>query len=86
MSFIEDVKNIFGPDEFPASTAFRAMLFGDRAVYVEGVKSLRSYSDSKIEMLVKNGTITVCGEKLYVKRYCMGDMAVCGKIKSLTKD
>ena len=86
MSFIEDVKNLFGPSEFPESPEFRAVIFGERAVYLEGIKSIKEYSEEKIELSVKRGTVTVSGEKLYVKRYCMGDMAICGKIKSLTRN
>ena len=86
MSFIEEVKNMLGADNFPASPAFRAVMFGDKAVYLEGVRSIREYSENRIEVSVSKGTVTVSGEKLYVKRYCMGDMAICGKIKSLTRD
>ena len=44
MSFIEDVKNIFSSSEFPQSPVFRIMMFGDRAIYFEGVKSIKSYT------------------------------------------
>ncbi|MBQ9485448.1 MAG: YabP/YqfC family sporulation protein [Clostridia bacterium] len=81
MGFIEEIKNVFGEDALPE---FRVMLFGN-AVYAEGVKAIKSYSQEKIEVFINKGELKITGEELFVKKYCAGDLAVCGKIKSIEK-
>ena len=83
MSFIEEVVKIFGAED--AAPTFRIMIFGESAAYIEGVRSIKSYSHDKMELDVKKGAIRISGEGLYVKKYCAGDIAVCGKIKSVEK-
>ena len=82
MSFIDDIKNCLA-GELPASPTFRAVLFGDHAVYFECVTEIRSYSQNEIFLCLKRGGLIVKGENLYLKNYCKGDVAVCGKIKSV---
>lgn len=84
MSFIDEVLSVFGGES--VSPAFRVMLLGDGAAYVEGIKSIKSYSQDKIEIFIGKGEITVKGEGLFIKKYCAGDLAVCGKIKSIEKN
>ena len=83
MSFFDEVLKIFGGEEI--SPTFRVMWIGDDALYVEGVKSLKSYSQEKIELIIKNSGLKIIGEKLFFKKYCAGDVAVCGKIKSIER-
>lgn len=84
MSFIDEVLSVFGGEN--AAPAPRVMLFGWHSVYVEGVKAIKSYSQDKIEVFVLKGEIKITGEGLFVKKYCAGDLAVCGKIKSVEKN
>ena len=84
MSFIDEVLSVFGGDN--AAPVPRVMLFGDTAAYLEGVKAIKSYSQDKIEVLVLKGEIKITGEGLFVKKYCAGDLAVCGKIKSVERN
>ena len=83
MSFIEEIVSVFGGEDVPP--AFRVMLFGDRAAYIEGVRAIISYSQEKMELTVKNGKIKITGEGLYIKKYCAEDIAVCEKIKAVEK-
>ena len=77
MSFIDEVLSVFGGEN--AAPVPRVML-------LEGVKAIKSYSQDKIEVLVLKGEIKITGEGLFVKKYCAGDLAVCGKIKSVERD
>ena len=83
MSFFDEVLKVFGDKEL--SPCFRIMWIGEDALYIEGVKSVKSYSQEKIELNIKNGGLKVFGEKLFFKKYCAGDVAVCGKIKSIER-
>jgi sporulation protein YqfC len=85
MSFIEDIKGCFSPDEMPTSPTFRAVLFGDNAAYFENVKTIISYQRNEILLALTRGRLKVKGENLYVKKYCAGDVAVCGKICAIER-
>ena len=84
MSFIDEVMSIFGGEDI--SPCFRVMMIGDNAAYIEGVKSIKSYSQDKIELFLKKGGIKIAGEGLFFKKYCAGDLAVCGKIRSIERN
>lgn len=84
MSFLSDALSVFGDND--RLTEYRITVFGDRAVYIEGVKSIKSYSRNKMEIVVKKGEIKIVGEELFIKKYCAEDLAVCGKIKAFSKD
>lgn len=83
MSFIDEITRVLGGEE--TSPAFRVMLLGESAAYVEGVRAIKSYSQDKIELFIRKGEIKLTGEELVVKKFCAGDLAVCGKIKSIEK-
>lgn len=85
MSFIDEIKGCFEEWELPKEPLFRAVLFGESAVYFENVSGLRSYSPDQIVFNLKRGGVKVVGENLYVKKYCMGDVVVCGKILSIER-
>ena len=82
MGFIDDIKNCFSVKELGAPT-FRAMLIGDNAAYFECITAIARYDQNEIMLCLKKGGIIVKGEGLYVKKYCKGDVSVCGKIKSV---
>lgn len=83
MGFIEDIKNCFDQWEIPKEPIFRAVLLGDGAGYFENVSSILSFSPEEIVLSLKKGKLRISGEKLYVKKYCMGDVAICGKIRAV---
>lgn len=83
MSFIDDVKNCFSFDSLPTPPTFRAVLFGDRALYLESVIDLVSYDLQEIVLRVKNSVVKVQGKGLYIKKFCDGDVVICGKISAI---
>lgn len=80
MSFIDDIKGCFCNEEMPVNLPFRAVMFGDNAIYVENVKTIAKYQCDEVVLLLKRGGLSIRGEGLYLKKYCAGDVAVCGKI------
>ena len=85
MSFFDSIINNFDEDSFVAEANFKAMLFGDTAGYFENVKAIKSFSQTEIVLRLKSGGIIITGENLYIKKYCEGDIAVCGKILKLER-
>lgn len=84
MSFIDNIKESLGLVSI-GEPLYRAVIFGENSVYIENVKGIISYSKDRIEVLLKSGTLIIVGENLVVKKYCGGDLAICGKVKNLTK-
>ena len=85
MGFIENIKECIGIDTTTVNPVYRAVIFGDKAVYLEGVKHIASYTKQEIVLSLKHGSVKIVGEQLYVKKYCEGDIVVCGKILGLTR-
>ncbi len=85
MNFFDSIIQNFSSEELSAFTGCRVLMFGDTAVYIEGVRAILSYSEAEISLSVKKGELIVKGEKLYLKKYCGGDLAVCGKITALER-
>ncbi|MBO5067027.1 MAG: YabP/YqfC family sporulation protein [Clostridia bacterium] len=86
MSFIDNIKSCFNSVELPKEPVFRALLLGDGAWYFENVTCIAHYDIDEIVLSLKKGSVTVRGENLYIKKYCAGDVVICGKIKSLTRE
>ena len=49
-------------------------------MYMENVRCIVSYSPECLIVSLKRGGLKIEGENLYVKKFCGGDVAVCGKI------
>ncbi len=80
MSFIENIKSCIWNGEEPPSLSYRAVLFGDGAIYLEGVKHIASYTKEEIVVCLKKGALRVEGAELYIKKFFAGDMVICGRI------
>ena len=85
MGFIDNIKECFSPDELPREPIFRAVVFGDGAVYLENVCSIASYTQEEISLILKRGGLIIKGCNLYIKKYCAGDVVICGAIRSLER-
>lgn len=85
MGFIDNIKECLGEESFAIAPSFRAVVFGDSAVYLENVSKIISYEKEQVIVALKKGKITVSGFDLYIKKYCGGDLVVCGKITALTR-
>ncbi len=85
MGLIEEIKECFSEAGITAAPVFRAALFGFGALYIEGARSIKSYSEKRVEIRLKKGGLVVVGENLYIKKYCAGDLAICGDVSSVEK-
>lgn len=85
MSFFDFIKQSFDEDSLLSLPTFRATLIGDSALYLENIIAIKSYSQTQILLYLKKGEIAVLGERLFIKKYCGGDMVICGKIISIQK-
>ena len=85
MGFIDSIKNCFRAEELPIEPIYRAVLFGDGAAYFENVRAVVGFSEEEIILSLKRGGLKISGEKLYIKKYCSGDVAVCGKIRVIER-
>ena len=85
MGFIENIKQCLGVDIAPLNPPFRAVIMGDCAIYLEGVKSIVFYQKEEIKLAVKGGALSIKGQELCVRKYCAGDIVVCGKICGIEK-
>ncbi len=85
MGFIEEIKKCFSCAEMPKEPIYRAVIFGDSAGYFENVCAVAHYQSEEIALSLKRGGIVIKGEKLYIKKYCGGDVVVCGKIQSIER-
>ncbi len=81
MSFFNEISSAIS-DGTPFEPSFKATICGDKAVYLQGVKAIKSYDNDKIEVILKKGGLVIVGENLTIKKYVLGDLVVCGKIKS----
>ena len=79
MSFFEEIKSLLYDNGFPAPT-FRALMVGDYAIHLENVNSIVSLEQDQITVRLSKGGVTIKGKDLYVKKYCEGDLVICGKI------
>lgn len=85
MGLIDNLRSCLDNSEVPHEPSFRAVIFGEHAVYLENVKNIVSFDSKEIVVLLKSGGLKIYGSNLSVKKYCIGDLVVCGKIKGIEK-
>lgn len=85
MNFFDSILEILGLDGIKDERLFKCVMIGDKAVYLENVCGIAHYTQKEITINLKKGGITVRGEGLTVKKYCAGDLAICGKVKGIEK-
>ncbi len=85
MNFFDSILEVFGLDGVKDECLFKSVMIGDKAVYLENVCGIAHYTQKEIMVNLKKGGIIVRGEGLEVKKYCAGDLAICGKIKGIEK-
>ena len=84
MSFLDNICQNLDLVGMPYS--FRLVMLGEVGVYLEGVKSIVSFSSTQILVRVGGGNILVQGERLKIKKYCIGDLVILGKITLVAKN
>lgn len=85
MSFIDNIKNCIAGYDALNLSGFRLVSFDFRSAYFENVLGIINYTQEEITLGIKKGEIRVKGKDLYVKKYCVGDVVICGEIKSIEK-
>ena len=85
MGFIDNIKECLGIDLAPLNPSYRAVIMGESAIYLEGVKSIIFYQKDQIKLAIKGGALLVKGQELFIRKYCAGDIVICGKICGIEK-
>ena len=85
MNFFENIAEILGVKDLVSTPVQKATIIGDSAGYFENVKGIKSYTESEVVLSIKGGEIIVRGQNLYVKKYCAGDVGLCGKITAIER-
>lgn len=84
MNFFNDLKAEFNC-AFNISTDFKVVMLNSVA-YFENIVGVKSYSKENIELAIKKGNIIIKGQDLVIKKYSLGDLVICGTIKSLERN
>lgn len=58
-------------------------LCGDKRVLIENHKGVTEYSDERIGVSVRFGTVQVTGENLRLNRITKYQLVICGRIQSI---
>jgi sporulation protein YqfC len=69
----------------PVAPTYRAVIIGDGAIYIEGVKEIMCFGDDEILLRLKRGELSIKGNGLSIKKYCAEDVAVCGIITGVIR-
>lgn len=85
MGFLDYIKGCFNQGEIPIEPVYRAVIFGDGAIFIENVKAIYYYANNEIILSLKKGVLKIKGDDLYIKKYCAGDVVVCGKIMGIER-
>ena len=86
MGFIEQVKTDLISNGYPYPPTYRVVLMGSSVGYFENVVGISLFSQEKIVLSLKKGSISIVGKGLWIKKFCCGDLTICGKIDSVTCD
>ena len=86
MSFVDNILSSFGEEISLEKESNKIMIFGDKGVFLEGVSGIKSFNSEQIILFIKKGEIVVAGENLFVKKFCQGDVVVCGKINKIERN
>ena len=64
---------------------YQMVMVGDNFLYIEGHLGLMTLSNEIVVFKVKNGVVTIIGEKLKVKDISDKTISIVGNIKSVEK-
>ena len=80
MRLFEEILSAAGFDE-ELSGGAKVVLYAGRCGYFENVKSISSFSDTAVALLLKRGEVHIEGKGLRVLRYGEGDLLLKGEIE-----
>lgn len=84
MGFIDNIRESL-TEVLGVEPTFRACLFGENALYLENIVGIKHFSNDEILVYLKKGELKIKGSSLYIKKYCEGDLVICGKVLGLEK-
>lgn len=84
MSFIDELAKALKIGEI-LPQGYRIEILGDKGIYLEGVKSLKSYASDRVEVILKKGCLIIKGDNLSILKRCGEDLAIGGKVKSVER-
>lgn len=64
-----------------ASVGYRIVNLGGKSVYVEGIKSVISLSESEMQFQLKKGLIIISGTNLKIKYLDLSTCTITGEIR-----
>ena len=82
-SLINEVTNNFSAQELKNAALYKIINIGGKALYVQGYKSIEKFSDINIVLKIKNGSIFIKGEKLFVKELDSSSIYIVGTITGI---
>lgn len=77
---LDELTGKFGLPIDLSPESYRYSVYGKSGGLFEGVRTICAFSEDKIILCVKNGTLIVTGEKLAIKKYGEREIAVSGRI------
>ena len=83
-NFFSELKNKYGSIINKANN-YQMVMVGDNFLYIEGHLGLMTLSNEIVVFKVKNGVVTIIGEKLKVKDISDKTISIVGNIKSVEK-
>ena len=83
MGFVNTIADMCAVDL--AQCEFRLTVFGGGCIYAEGVKCVKAYSPSEIVIAFKKSGAVIKGDGLVLEKFCGGDVAVKGRVKSIER-
>ena len=82
-SLIKEVTSAFSIQDNKNAAQYKIINLGGKALYIQGFKSIEKFSDTSINLKIKNSTIFIKGENFTVKELDSFTMYITGKIKSV---
>ena len=82
-SLIKEITSAFSINEMKSSAQYKMVNLGGNALYIQGYKSIEKFSNTAINLKLKNQVIFIKGENLSVKELDSLVIYIIGKIKSI---
>lgn len=86
MGFIDNIMENLGLDGLAEGVKSKMIVVGFESAYFEGVKSILGFASDEISLRLKNEKLTIKGKDLSVKKFCEGDVIVCGRITAIERN
>ncbi len=82
-SLINEVTSAFSIKDMKNSAQYKIINLGGKCLYVQGYKSVEKFSDTAINLKLKNAVMFIKGENFSVKELDSSSIYILGKVKSV---